>query len=199
MHDAHIGENAELYALGSLDELERQRVESHVANCAECLRRLGEAEETVLGLEREMQAVPIPSTARAPVFVSRRTVHPWWAGAVAAAVALLIGYTLPHPQEPASHDAAQVAMLHSHFNHAQFAGNGPLGKVLYARDGSWYYVVVEGSHKYAVDGVGSSGTSPLGTTSPRDGTSELFVPHSVRFRRIELRDGANVVESAQIR
>ncbi len=97
MRDVHIGENAELYALGSLGDLERAQVEAHVANCAECLRRVGEAEETVLGLERETAEVPLPSDVRAPEFRSRRPVARWWMGAVAAAAALIIGYLLPHP------------------------------------------------------------------------------------------------------
>lgn len=196
MHDVHIGENAELYALGSLDELERQRVESHVANCAECLRRLGQAEETVLDLERETAEVPLPAGSRAPQFVSRRPAR-WWTGLVAAAAALLIGYLLPHPQ-PVS-DTVQIAMLHSHFNHSQFVGHGPLAKVLYARDRSWYYIVVEGSRTYAVDGVGPTGTTALGTTTRRDGASELFVAHAPQFAQVQLRDGTEVVETAKIR
>lgn len=198
MHDAHIGENAELYALGSLDELERRRIESHVANCAECLRRLGEAEETVLGLERETAEVPLPAGSRAPQFVSRRSAASW-IGIVAAAAALVIGYLLPHPTTQPAHDVAQVAMLHSHFNHSQFVGHGPLAKVIYARDWSWYYVVVEGSGTYAIDGVGPTGTTALGTTTRRDGTSELFVAHEQRFAQIRLRDGSEIVETAQIR
>lgn len=199
MRDVHIGDNAELYALGSLDDVEREQVESHVANCADCLRRLGQAEETVLGLERETEAVPLPADARRPEFHSRRIRSQWWIGAVAAAAALIIGYLLPRPVSQPPRDVAQVAMLHSHFNHSQFAGNGPLAKVLYARDRSWYYVIVEGAHTYAVDGVSRTGTTALGTTAPHDGTSELYVPHAQQYSRIELRDGTQVVESAQIR
>ncbi len=199
MRDVHIGDNAELYALGSLSDIERAQVEAHVENCADCLRRLGQAEETVLGLERETPPVPLPVDARAPEFHSRRPVARWWIGAVAAAAALIIGFLLPHPTSQPAGDVAHVAMLHSHFNHSQFAGNGPLAKVLYARDRSWYYVIVEGSHAYAVDGVNPTGTTTLGTTAPRNGTSELFVPHAQRYARIELREGTSVVESAQIR
>jgi hypothetical protein len=198
MHDAHIDENAELYALGSLDDLERQRVEAHVANCADCMRRLGEAEETILGLERETAPVPLPLNARAPEFHAPRVAR-WWMGVVAAAAALIIGYILPHPTAQTLSDVPQVAMLHSHFNHSQFVGNGPLAKVLYSRDRSWYYVVVEGAHNFSVEGVGASGTATLGTTVPRDGTSELFVRPAQRFSRIELREGSQLVESAQIR
>ncbi len=197
MNDSHIGENAELYAIGSLDDLERQRVDAHVANCADCMRRLGQAEETVLGLESETPAIPLPDDARRPQFASPRASR-WWGGVLAAAAALIIGYVLPHPQ-PASTGAAQVAMLHSHFNHAQFVGHGPLAKVVYARDGTWYYVVVDGAHTFTVDGVGTAGTAELGAIAPRDGTSELFVPHAQRFDRIELRDGSAIVETAQIR
>ncbi len=197
MRDAHIGENAELYALGSLGDIERAQVEAHVANCAECLRRLGQAEETVLGLEQETPEVPLPQNARAPQFAARRNA-PWWIAAVAAAAALIAGYLLPHPQP--SPDTAQLAMLHSHFNHAQFVGNGPLAKVIYARDRSWYYVVVEGAHAYTVDGVGATGTTVLGTTTPHAGINDLFVPHASRFEVIELREGtATVIERAQIR
>ena len=197
MNDTHIGENAELYAIGTLDDLERQRVEAHVANCADCLRRLGQAEETVLGLERETPAEPLPANARAPRFASRGTAG-WWIGVVAAAAALVLGYLLPHPQAP-SNGAAQVAMINSHFNHAQFVGGGPPAKVIYARDHSWYYVIIEGSHTYAVDGIGSNGRTDVGTTTPRDGTSELFVPHAARFKQIDLREGTNIIATAQIR
>ena len=50
MRDDHIGENAELYALGELDELEAARVERHARTCAACSSRLGDAEATVLQL-----------------------------------------------------------------------------------------------------------------------------------------------------
>ncbi len=196
MNDAHIGENAELYAIGSLDELERQRVDAHVANCADCLRRLGQAEETVLGLERETQAAPVAAGTRAPQFRTWR-LSGWWMGVVGAAAALVIGYFLPHRAPP--YDVAQVAMLHSHFNHAQFVGHGPLAKVIYARDRSWYYVVVEGSHTYDVEGVGAGARIPLGALAPRTGTSELFVRRMPRLDRIELRDGSTVIETAEIR
>src|SRR5689334_5513937 len=126
MHDAHIGQNAELYALGSLDDVERLRVEAHVANCEDCLRRLGEAEETVLGLERETAEVPLPRNARPPEFRSSRTRGPWWVGVVAAAAALIIGYFLPRPASQPVPGTVQVAVLHSHFSHSQFVGNGPL-------------------------------------------------------------------------
>ena len=58
--DVHVGEAAELYALGALDEREQAGLEAHIAHCAQCLRRVGEAEETLLALERGSKAVDVP-------------------------------------------------------------------------------------------------------------------------------------------
>jgi hypothetical protein len=46
----HLGDDAELYALGSLESEERDAVDAHLAVCAECSQRVGAAEETVARL-----------------------------------------------------------------------------------------------------------------------------------------------------
>lgn len=195
MSDGHIGDSAELYTLGLLDEAGRRRVEQHIVSCDPCLRRVGEAEETVATLAPDTgQAIPddVP-----PRFERRSGASRWWI-AVAAAAALLVGYLAPHAstQPP----PVALAMIHSHFNHAQFSGNGPAAKVLYARDGSWYYVLVEGTHRYGVTGISAAGMMSLGTTSPADGTSQLYVDTAKQhFESIELREGSATVETAQIR
>ncbi len=43
----HIGELAELFVLGSLDDRERAVVERHVQTCLQCANRIRDAEETV--------------------------------------------------------------------------------------------------------------------------------------------------------
>ena len=43
----HIGELAELYALGSLETGERAAVERHIRTCVECADRIRSAEETI--------------------------------------------------------------------------------------------------------------------------------------------------------
>ncbi|MBV8196715.1 MAG: zf-HC2 domain-containing protein, partial [Candidatus Eremiobacteraeota bacterium] len=48
--NAHIGDDAELYAAGALTRDEHAAVDAHIAQCPDCLRRVGEAEETVLAL-----------------------------------------------------------------------------------------------------------------------------------------------------
>ncbi len=43
----HIGELAELHALGSLEAGERARVERHIQACLECANRIRDAEDTL--------------------------------------------------------------------------------------------------------------------------------------------------------
>src|SRR5438552_18715103 len=54
----HVDENAELYALGTLSDSERAAVDAHVATCASCAHRVGEAEEAVAALSARQTAVP---------------------------------------------------------------------------------------------------------------------------------------------
>ena len=53
--NAHIGENAELYALGVLDERTRALVDAHASNCEACAARLGEAERTIALIEEDAE------------------------------------------------------------------------------------------------------------------------------------------------
>ncbi|HEY2554778.1 MAG TPA: zf-HC2 domain-containing protein [Candidatus Cybelea sp.] len=193
----HIGEAAELYALGALDEHEQAEVEAHVARCAACLRRVGEAEETLLALERGSKAIDPPrSRANVLPMARPRTAFAWWMPAAIAA-AFVLGLLLPRAVSQPG--AATLAMINSHFSHAQFSGNGPPAKVIYARDRSWYYVIVSGSRRFDVYGVRGTQATRLGTTAARGETSELFIQRPGAFARVELRAGAGFVESASIR
>jgi hypothetical protein len=193
----HVGEAAELYALGALDAREQAEVEAHIAGCAECLRRVGEAEETLLALERGSKAVAAPRSRGnvLPMARPRRT-FTWWVPAAIAA-AFILGWLIP--RSASQPGVATLAMINSHFSHAQFSGGGPPAKVIYARDRSWYYVIVSGSRRFDVYGIRATQSTLLGTTSPRSETSELFVRGQPRFERVDLRDGTALVESASIR
>ena len=196
--NGHVGEFAELYAIGALDGAERAAVDAHIAGCAQCARRVGEAEETVLALERDVRVDPLAAAVAAPLRLGRRREVPVWWLPLTAAAALIVGFLLPNTF--ARHDTPALAMINSHFNHAQFNGEkAPAGKVIYARDRSWYYVIVEGSHRYEVSGVRGGRNVSLGTTEPNGATSELFWRHSAPFERIELRDGGRTIETASIR
>lgn len=190
----HLGDAAELYATGHLAPAEIAAVEAHAAVCQECLRRLGEAEETVLALERITQALPMPATSKVVPLV-RRGISPWWL-VPAMAAALIAGILWPHTQP--SPNTATLAMINGHFSHAQFAGSGPAAKVVYARDRSWYYVMVAGSGRYTVYGVIGSDRLNLGVTTASGSTSELFVRPKQRFDHLQLRNDG-VDESATIR
>jgi hypothetical protein len=194
--DVHAGEAAELYALGALDEREQAGLEAHIAHCAPCLRRVGEAEETLLALERGSKAVDVPRRQGNVLPIARsRKAFAWWIPAAIAA-AFVLGWLVPRsaPQP----GVATLAMIDSHFSHAQFSGSPP-AKVIYARDRSWYYVIVSGSRRFDVYGLRGTQSTRLGTTAARGATSELFVRGQPRFERVELRDGTALVESASIR
>jgi anti-sigma-K factor RskA len=102
-------EDFDLYALGALEDEERQAIESHMAQCAACSRKLAEAQGRIallaLGVPRvepslgvkerlmnrvraatEDQAVRLPSAEpkRAGEFFGR-----WWAAALAPAAVVL--------------------------------------------------------------------------------------------------------------
>ena len=194
--EPHVGENAELYAVGALDEAERTAVDEHIAECAECLRRVGEAEETVLALECAPVSRFGHARQRKLAPLMRRSVPSWWIP-IAAAAALVVGLLIPHPLP--QHDRAMLAMIGSHFSHAQFSGSGPPAKVLYARDRSWYYVIVAGRHRLDVYGVLPNRIVLLGQTQPDGDTSTLFTPSHARFERLELREKGTRYASAAIR
>jgi hypothetical protein len=193
--EEHIGEAAELYAIGALDSSERAAVDAHIAHCAECLRRVGEAEETVLALERANYVEKTAPGVRAARLFARRSVT--WLLPLTAAAAFILGLLFPRPVP--QNDVATLAMIGSHFSHAQFAGSGPAAKVLYARDRSWYYVIVVGSRRYDVYGVRNGLSVRLGTTQPRGKTSEYFTRPAAKYDRLELRSSGTTMETATIR
>jgi hypothetical protein len=194
--EPHIGQSAELYAAGALDAAEASAVDAHVATCDECLRRLGEAEETVLALERAHATRAARRSGAAVLPLRRRSVPSWWLAAAAAA-AFIVGFVFPHAAQQG--DVPTLAMIHSHFSHAQFTGTGPPAKAIYARDRSWYYVIVSGNRRYEVYGVRDGQYTDLGTTQPKQATSELFARPAGTFAALQLRDGSTIVGTVAIR
>lgn len=193
--EEHIGESAELYAVGALEPAERDVVDAHIAHCPECLRRVGEAEETVLALERATVADEAPvERGRSLRFARRRLT---WLLPLTAAAAFVLGLLIPRPTP--QNDVATLAMIGSHFSHAQFAGSGPPAKVIYARDRSWFYVIVAGPAQYTVVGLRHGSSTTLGTTRANGKTTTLFVRTSAAFDRLQLLNGGTAVETASLR
>ncbi len=204
MFELHIGDLAELYVLGELDPSERAAVEAHIATCIQCLRRVGEAEETLLALERGRLTEPTPEFLDRRMRFTAPPVRRYAALALAAAAGLVLGILtmLPAMLRP-SDQPALVAMVNSHFNHAQFvpvgSASAPAAKAIFARDRSWLYVIADGSEHYSVFTVDAHGATRLGELHPWGSSSTLFVKGGFSAGVIELRDGKTVVAHVEVR
>ena len=169
----HLGDDAELYALGILESEERDAVDAHLAVCADCSQRVGAAEETVARLASVVPRVePSPelgtriraaiATLRSPGMrrsakyvareQARRALLPVWA-AVAVSFALIVALATVLVQsgrlkdQLQADDLALIHVVYGHFQHAPLTRRVPsalaAAKVLYASDGSWLYVIVD--------------------------------------------------------
>jgi hypothetical protein len=196
----HVGEDAELFALGVLDEAERARVEAHAAVCADCAKRLGEAEAVVAGLALSYEASQADAPARGRVRLPRGL-------AAAAAVFVALGITLGALFQTqrlsgrvAADDAVLATLATSHFNHAQFvaaAPGAPVAKLLNARHGEWLYVIVDApADGLRVVAARAGSTVDLGAVATHGRTSTLFVRDPGTFERVDLERGGSVVETA---
>jgi Putative zinc-finger len=204
MFESHIGDLAELYVLGELDRSDRAAVDAHIATCMQCLRQVGEAEETLLALERGVLAQPTSELLdrRMRFGATPRRYAPY---VLAAAAGLVLGILTMLPgyfRAQGPPQAALLAMINSHFNHAQFAAIGstkaPGAKVIYARDRSWLYILADGSEHYAVYAINGTVSTRLGDLQPGGSTSALYVAHAPAANAVELRDGSTIVERAAL-
>ena len=208
MRDDHIGEDAELHALGELDELEAARVEHHVRSCDECARRLGDAEATVLQLieSGDVPVAPCPPLDRRVRFEPPATPTRAWIAAVAAAYVLGLlpwGITMTQHSNGSSSQSAVDAMLVGHFAHAPLlplAAGAPSAKVIYAREGGWIYVLAAAgtsSLDVATVKVRPARTSWLRSRHPGV-TRAVFVNVPGRVDAVELLENGKPISAAHI-
>ncbi len=210
----HVGDNAELYALGLLDAAQRAAVEAHVAGCTDCLRSLGQAEETATALAATLPRVTVSteSTARfaraagAASSATRRQ-FPAWFGALALAAALVVALGTAwyanalRRGAPENARLAIATIVRSHFLHVAMttvpAAGALAAKVLYARDGSWLYVLVDGTRERLDLRATVGGRSvALGTLEPAGDAGSLFVRTSARPTAVELLSKGSLVAKA---
>jgi hypothetical protein len=186
----HIDQEAELYALGMLDDEERARIDAHLATCAPCTVRIGRAEDAVAALVDATQQ-------RKP---ERRTA--WWPIAVAAAFALtsvgLLGQNVVMRGALASDGSLLATMVDSHFDHTQFAapGGAPLAaKAIYERHGKWYEILADGTPAWHVVFVRPDGSREAATSAfaRRGAASVVYVAAPGTVRSIDLEDSAGRV------
>jgi hypothetical protein len=216
-----LAELAELYALGALEARERAQVEAHVASCANCARALGAAEVTVAALDEafvprldppERLGARIAASAQtvvslAPRRVSRRATlasPSFYATAAALLLAAGIGggALVEHSAEvrQVAHDSTVLATIATaHFNHVSLTArepSAPLSKVLYARDGAWFYVVIDSPRcECHVVARSAQGERDLGEPEVRGSTATLFVRDFARPTSLELVDASGRVIS----
>jgi hypothetical protein len=218
MNDNHPGDALELHALGALERDEAQAVEDHVANCSECARRLGAAEQAVAALDD----MTVPKIEAPPELATRianagDTVVPLrarravprlstWGVLAACLIALPVGVTGTREVAKdratiAADDRAFAAIAASHFAHTTLTktvAGAPTAKVLWGKDPQWLYVIVD-SATCACDVIAltPAGERDLGSPEPRGSTATLFVPDAPEVSSIELRSGERVLETAK--
>lgn len=215
----HIDEAAELYALGSLDELERARVERHIAQCAACAARLYEAESTVAAIA-QAQAVPsheAPASLRSRLDASlghdaRRGMRTWHPFAAAIAAAIVLAFiptwvavdrnTALIAMRQDERALARLASAGTQIDHVQFMAphNRPMNaKVLYGPRGDWYYVVVMHPRPgMQVAYVHGGRMEMLGTVATHGDSGTLYLPVNHKMDELALLDGSTVVADAHL-
>lgn len=183
----HIDQEAELYALGMLDDAERARVDEHVATCDACAVLVGQAEAA-------MAALIDASQARRP-----RAPTAWWPVAVAAAFALtsaaLFGDDLALRGAVKADGGIFATLVNNHFDHTQFqtpGGKEIAAKAIYERHGKWFEILADGAPAWHVVLIESDGIRrPVTTPFDRRGAaSTVYVEPGTAVNRIDLEDEA---------
>ncbi|MBV8688856.1 MAG: zf-HC2 domain-containing protein [Candidatus Eremiobacteraeota bacterium] len=196
----HIDELAELYALGSLDEEEVRRVNDHVATCEACRKRVTDAEQVVTAMALDQSKSEMPRRpARKPL-----TVQLWPALGFAAGLILPLLFLLPivlHERQSAQEThLAFASLVNSHFSHVAFTrrtADAPNAKLLYARTGSWLYVVVlQPNSDLDVLLRGQHSVRHVGTIHGNRADAEVFVQNPGPVDQVLLvRSGAIVADA----
>ncbi|MBC5825391.1 MAG: hypothetical protein GIW99_05875 [Candidatus Eremiobacteraeota bacterium] len=219
----HIEELAELHALGILDPVERDLVDTHVAQCRVCLRRLGRAEQVVAKLESVNEPSEAPSTLSARlkdslrvatmVTTPRRRPDVSMPLSLALAFALALGLLAAGSLWQGSRmrsamdsdDMAFSAIAGSHFQHAPFLKmqtDAPTAKVLYSKKaGSWLYVVADSANpNLTVFAQGDGVNRELGTLRVHQRAATLFIDHPGKLAVLTIVDqSSKPLERARLR
>ena len=220
--DRHLGERAELYALGALDDEDAERVNAHCDRCSACARLVGAAERAVATLLAATvpEHAPPPELARRIATLERDATprrgtlaraQPYLRrSAIAAGMVLALGggaggvRAVANLREIASQDDAALATIaDSHFKHAnleKFDPHAPVAKVLWSVADRWLYVIV-GSRACAcrVTIATDTGTRDLGIPLDHGATAALFATDLTAVRRVALTRDGRTLESTTLR
>ena len=208
----HLGEDAELYPLGILDDDAVRNVELHIALCSACAERVAQAEAVAASLAAALPpATPSPALERRlresarpqPGAKPRASFFPFALAAAFALALLGLGWQAVVLRERLqSDDVALVTMVHSHFNHVSMAPESAdpvAAKILYARDGSWIYIIADkpGGALHAVARTAAA-TTDLGVLTSTGETATLLVHPRERIVSITLQRAGTNVASARL-
>jgi hypothetical protein len=137
----HLEDDAELYALGLTDPDRSPAIEAHLAACADCRARVVAAEAAAGSLAAPLPAAPAARPRSRTPFAFAAA-----AAVVFASVAALEGVVaFDASAQSARTSTALLAVASSHFGHTTLTSpTGIVAKAIYARDGSWCYVIADG-------------------------------------------------------
>lgn len=208
----HLGEDAELYPLGILDHDAARNVELHIALCSACAQRVAQAQAVAASLAAALPpATPSPALERRlresarpqPSAKPRASLFPFALAAAFALALLGLGWqTVALRERLQGDDVALVTMVHSHFNHVSMAPESAdpvAAKILYARDGSWIYIIADkpGGPLHAVARTAAA-TTDLGVLTSTGETATLLVHPRERIVSITLQRAGTNVASAKL-
>ncbi|HEV2643877.1 MAG TPA: hypothetical protein VGT98_14270 [Candidatus Elarobacter sp.] len=209
----HIGENAELYALGVLSEHERRRTDDHVRQCIPCTELLGNAERIVADIEGAMPQRDPPRRLEERILRSARAVEirrqkrpVQFRPALAALVLLgilssLLGFrSLQVDGQLRKTEAIVVALSSGEFGQLYLRAGGttgPIAKAICEKDGKWIYLVVaKTSPDLALYGERNGHREMLGRPVNEGESATLFVDRPGKFSALALvANGRGVAEA----
>ncbi|MGR4063939.1 MAG: hypothetical protein ACLQPV_00650 [Vulcanimicrobiaceae bacterium] len=200
----HIGDDAALYALGALDEPQREACDLHASACAACAALLGRACGDVTAMvEADGVAAVRPRTFARPS--PARAV--FWPALAAAVVLALLPASILYRQNAAvnaqlAQEDSMIARLASNDHRTAEFGPMPAGhsaRVMYGPTGSWYVVMVKGADKaLQIAWMHDGKRTMLGTTRSLGDVAMLYLPQSHRMEKLALMDGNEVVAEANL-
>ncbi len=208
----HIGEDAELYALGMLSDFETAQIRQHIGACSACRTSVSRAADVIAALAAETPQLEPGIALRARLLKDaglgtpkgRKTSWKWFAAGafagIAAAALVFLPMRASQDRIAAQNDLAFSTLVGSHFNHVQFApatADAPRGKVLYGRHGEWVYVIVHAPRSGTeVALVRATGRTMLGSLLASGSNDTIFKANPGRFISIELVANGKVIAQA---
>jgi hypothetical protein len=213
--NAHVGDDAPLYALGMLDEGERSAIDAHATVCDACSRLLAQACDDVAAMVHndastasfdKLRTTPegraMTPEGHAIHDKSRRLAR--WFPAMAAAVVIAVlpsayllqqNYAMHASMEEESQ--AMERMATSPYRTVAFAGVN--AKVMYGMDGSWYCILIHGAKAPLDVAWMHDGTKTmLGTAVPHGDVAVLYLPKSHKMNQLALVSEDRTMGQAQL-